>query len=255
MEYVLSLSYGKDSLACLGAIDKLKLPLDRIVHCEVMATSTIPADLPPMMEFKAKADKIIKGRWGITVEHITAGVSYEDMFYRKFSRGKRQGEIYGFPMCKGAWCNSALKIKALDSLKNDNTITYVGIAIDEPKRLSRLANNKISPLALANWSEKDCYNWCKDNDLLSPIYTDSARGGCWFCHNQGVNQLRLLRKKHPEYWEMLLKWDKDSPITFKLHRTVRDYEERFRLEDDGIINPDERFLWRWLDGGIQTKIF
>ena len=71
-QYVLSLSYGKDSLACLGAIEKLGLPLDRIVHAEVWATDTIPADLPPMVEFKKKADAIIKERWGITVEHIYA---------------------------------------------------------------------------------------------------------------------------------------------------------------------------------------
>ena len=60
MENILSLSYGKDSLACLGAIEKLGWPLDRIVHAEVWATDTIPADLPPMVEFKTKADKIIK---------------------------------------------------------------------------------------------------------------------------------------------------------------------------------------------------
>lgn len=30
-EYILSLSYGKDSLACLGAIQHLGWPLDRIV--------------------------------------------------------------------------------------------------------------------------------------------------------------------------------------------------------------------------------
>lgn len=52
MEYVLSLSYGKDSLACLGAIEELGWPLDRIVHTEVWATDTIPADLPPMVEFR-----------------------------------------------------------------------------------------------------------------------------------------------------------------------------------------------------------
>lgn len=45
-EHILSLSYGKDSLACLGAIEKLGWPLDRIVHAEVWATDTIPADLP-----------------------------------------------------------------------------------------------------------------------------------------------------------------------------------------------------------------
>ena len=70
--YTLSLSYGKDSLACLGAIEELGLPLDRIVHAEVWATDTIPADLPPMVEFKAKADKIIKERYGIEVEHVWA---------------------------------------------------------------------------------------------------------------------------------------------------------------------------------------
>lgn len=70
--YTLSLSYGKDSLACLGAIEKLGLPLDRIVHAEVWATETIPADLPPMVEFKTKADKIIKERYGIEVEHVWA---------------------------------------------------------------------------------------------------------------------------------------------------------------------------------------
>lgn len=71
-QHILSLSYGKDSLACLGAIEKLGWPLDRIVHAEVWATDTIPADLPPMVEFKAKADAIIKERWGIEVEHVCA---------------------------------------------------------------------------------------------------------------------------------------------------------------------------------------
>lgn len=72
MQYVLSLSYGKDSLACLEAIKLLGLPLDRIIHAEVWATDTIPADLPPMVKFKTKADAIIKERYGIIVEHISA---------------------------------------------------------------------------------------------------------------------------------------------------------------------------------------
>lgn len=71
-QYILSLSYGKDSLACLQAIEDLDWPLDRIVHAEIWATDTIPADLPPMVEFKAKADEIIKKRWGIEVEHLCA---------------------------------------------------------------------------------------------------------------------------------------------------------------------------------------
>jgi hypothetical protein len=85
-EYILSLSYGKDSIACLFAIEQLGWPLDRVVHAEVWATDTIPADPPPMVEFKAKADEIIKERWGIEVEHVCAmrdgkKLTYEDLFY------------------------------------------------------------------------------------------------------------------------------------------------------------------------------
>ena len=112
--YVLSLSYGKDSLACLGAIEKLGLPLHRIVHAEVWATDTIPAELPPMMEFKARADEIIERRWGIKVEHICATkkvcgggqqkLSYEQMFYNVLESGQFAGAIKGFPLTIGSWC-------------------------------------------------------------------------------------------------------------------------------------------------------
>lgn len=49
MKYIASLSYGKDSIAMLEVIKQNKLPLDRIVHAEIMATPNIPADLPEMM--------------------------------------------------------------------------------------------------------------------------------------------------------------------------------------------------------------
>lgn len=75
MEHVLSLSYGKDSMACLFAIEELGWKLDRIVHAGIWATDTVPADLPEMVEFKKKADAIIKGRWVIEVEHYSAGAT------------------------------------------------------------------------------------------------------------------------------------------------------------------------------------
>ena len=146
-EYILDLSYGKDSLGCLEVIERLGLPLDRIVHAEVWATDTIPADLPPMVEFKAKADKIILERYGIAVEHVCAmkdgkKVTYESIFYsepkRKQSsidyiealRRERERECgasrdshllldrgvktssstpLGFPSRRVSWCVSKLK--------------------------------------------------------------------------------------------------------------------------------------------------
>lgn len=78
---VLSLSYGKDSLACLGACEQLGIPIHRIVHAEVWATDEISADLPPMVEFKKKADAIINERWGIEVEHICAMTTPEKKWF------------------------------------------------------------------------------------------------------------------------------------------------------------------------------
>ena len=109
-EHILFLSYGKDSLGCLGAIDELGWPLDRIVHAEIWATPTIHADLPPMTDFKKKADAIIKERWGIEVEHISAmrngaRVTYQDIFYRtrtpRALEREREREFTASQLCAG----------------------------------------------------------------------------------------------------------------------------------------------------------
>lgn len=181
MEYVLSLSYGKDSLACLGAIEELGWPLDRIVHAEVWATDTIPADLPPMVEFKAKADAIIKERWGLDVEHVSSGVTFENGFCFKRGRTGRRtkfdGKMYGWPMAKGQWCLQQLKLPALSKIQvKGQAIQYIGIAADEPSRFHNLADTKKSPLVEVCWTEAMCRDWCEKNDLLSPIYTTATRG-------------------------------------------------------------------------------
>ena len=251
MQHIASLSYGKDSIAMLEVIKQHNMPLDRIVHVEIMATDTIPADLPPMLEFKAKADKIIKERYGIEVEHLRAKWSYEQFFYKKrrTARAKhRAGEIYGFPMVRGTWCNDRLKTTPMRSIERGN-VTYIGIAADEPKRFHNLTELKRSPLVEHGITEAEARKICKELDLLSPIYTQSARGGCWFCHYQSVNQLRLLRKQYPEYWALMLKWDLDSPVTFRADgRTIHDFDRRFQLEDEGFLNKnDKSFRWSMLD--------
>ncbi len=236
MKYIASISYGKDSLAMLEVIRRNKMPLDHIIHAEVMATPTIHADLPPMVEFKAHADRVIKQMFGIEVEHIRAPKSYEEYFYRKRKSGKAAGQIYGFPMIRGAWCNDRLKTGPLEKRQRQfgEYVAYIGIAANEANRRHRLSDKKRSPLVEHDVNEQRCWDWCKDNGLLSPIYTRATRGGCWFCHNQSIGQLRILRKNYPDYWQMLLAWDKDSPVTFKPGATVADFEKRFDLEDRQI---------------------
>lgn len=322
-EYVLSLSYGKDSLACLGAIEQLGWPLDRIIHAEIWATDTIPADLPPMVEFKAKADEIIKRRWGIEVEHLCATrngekLTYEKLFYhvpkRKAGGKFEEGSNAGFPYTKGGWCNDRLKTHPLDatldgggrtdyrlsvpagamvqrSLENPNPKTgsilgfpmrggnwctsdikrrafsrsslaqgadisivqYLGIAADEPERIARHDKPGFKmPLVEIGWEEAYCRQWCEENDLLSPIYTTATRGGCWFCHNQAIGQLRLLRHTYPDLWALLLKWDLDSPVSFHPDgKTVHDFDLRFHAEDLGLVPADRKFRWAMLNSKVR----
>lgn len=302
-QHILSLSYGKDSLACLGAIEKLGWPLDRIIHAEVWATDTIPADLPPMVEFKAKADEIIKQRWGIEVEHLCAvrngeKLTYEKLFYHipKRKNEKSNGGGYtGFPYQQGPWCNTKLKIRGmrvpvhsrelvqeaqrrvlssaslcrkgigvpatsnaefsrspLAQGADINIVQYLGIAADEPERIARHDKPGFKmPLVEIGWEEAYCRQWCEENDLLSPIYTSATRGGCWFCHNQGIDQLRQLRHNYPDLWTLLLKWDMDSPVSFKADgHTVHDYDLRFCAEDLGLVPSDRKFRWNMMTSNV-----
>lgn len=126
---------------------------------------------------------------------------------------------------------------------------YLGIAADEPERIARHTKPGFKlPLVEMGWDEAYCRQLCEEHGLLSPIYTTATRGGCWFCHNQGVDQLRLLRKNYPDLWSLLLKWDLDSPTTFKADgHTVHDYDLRFQLEDEGLVPTDRKFRWKMLN--------
>lgn len=79
-------------------------------------------------------------------------------------------------------------------------------------------------------------------------YGSCCRDGCWMCHNQGVNQLRLLRKNYPDLWALLLKWDTDSPVTFRPDgHTVHDFDLRFAAEGEGRVPADRKFRWKMLE--------
>ena len=209
-----------------------------------------------MVEFKKKADAIIKERWGIEVEHIRSKWTFESRFYSTISeRAKPEfiGRVRGWPLTLGSWCARDLKVSKL--IGGKGCVNYVGIAADEPNRFGQLSEKTVSPLVKIGWDEAYCRKWCEDNDLLSPIYTSSERGGCWFCPKQPANQLRIVRTNYPELWDLMLKWDADSPVTFHADgRTVRDFDERFKLEDEGFIKSEERWKWSYLDN-IQTRWF
>lgn len=72
---------------------------------------------------------------------------------------------------------------------------------------------------------------------------------------QGLNSLRNLRRKYPDLWAMMLKWDVDSIITFGSDgRALHDYDKRFELEDMGLIDPDRRFRWKMIETPYRQQV-
>ena len=55
----------------------------------------------------------------------------------------------------------------------------------------------------------------------------------------------------------MLKWDKDSPVSFHPDgHTVEDFDRRFQLEDQGFISPDDRvFRWSMLEEQLNFRLF
>ena len=180
----------------------------------------------------------------------------------KEGRGAKSSSIYGFPVSinrKGQWCQK-LKTRFLDGPATGggkNIVEYLGIAADEPKRFGQLNEWKRAPLVEFGIEEGLCGLYCQYKGILAPTYETGCRDGCWMCHNQGVNQLRLLRHDYPDLWALLLKWDTDSPVNFHPDgHTVHDFDLRFRLEDEGLLKPgDTRFKWKQLHEDLQYSLF
>ena len=219
-KYIASCSFGKDSLAMIIKIKELGLPLDEVIYCDIRFDGEpCSGEMPLMKEFIPKAEKILKERYGITVKHLTYKRTFKEQFYTVKERGNHKGDNYGFPYTIGSWCNSRLKIepikKYLKEIEED-VIQYVGIAYDEPKRYEKLdKKTHVAPLYDLKITEKEAMEICRENDLLSPIYETSFRGGCWFCPKQRLSQLKYLYKTYPELWNQLKEMEKDSFNTFR----------------------------------------
>lgn len=120
---------------------------------------------------------------------------------------------------------------------------YLGIAADEPKRFGQLSERKRAPLVEFGIEEGLCGLYCQYEGILAPSYETSCRDGCWMCHNQGVNQLRQLRKNYPDLWA----WRKQ-----RKGMLVGEAYSIFHNIDDPNITDEEKGLAIWKVASMET---
>ena len=235
---IFNLSFGKDSMATLILAAEQGIPIDRVMYCEIKFNDEISGEHPLMAEWIPTAEKRLKELFGITVDHAYSGVGFEGQFYKRLTRGKFNGFNYGFPHVLSPWCNTLLKIRAINRyMRNfDDTTTFVGIAYDEPVRWERMLKKQTalrkyrSLLVEQKLTEQDAFEICKRYDLLSPMYSVDGiyRGGCWFCPKQCMADLRALWENYPQLYNKLVEMEKDTVTTFRPDKvTLKTMSERF----------------------------
>jgi 3'-phosphoadenosine 5'-phosphosulfate sulfotransferase (PAPS reductase)/FAD synthetase len=108
------------------------------------------------------------------------------------------------PNVVARFCTQELKVLTIDrflkSLGHDSYLTMVGVRADEPRRVAKLRQQetKFCPLADANVTEKDVWEfWDKhDFDLKLPKF--SGASNCDLCFLKGGNILMGLVNQRPE---------------------------------------------------------
>lgn len=187
--YVASCSFGKDSIATILLALEHNEPLDRVVFSEVMFDKArgISGENPEHIEWIHSVAIPKLESMGVKVDVVRAEKDFKDIFFHVCTKGKRVGQMMGFPMQGRCKVNSEVKIKPiktyLKKLSEEYEVTqYIGIAIDEPTRLERMHqhSDRVSLLEKYQYTEGMAYDMCKGVDLLSPIYQSVTRGGVGF---------------------------------------------------------------------------
>ncbi len=226
MKHIASVSFGKDSLAMLLRLIEEKKPLDEVVFYD----TGMEFDVIYQIRDKVKrllAEKNIK----FTELKPKCDFCYK-MFDIVVNKGK-PNEHKGYSWCGGRcrW-GTTEKLKALEKYSK-GCVEYVGIALDEPKRLEKKRKgNKQFPLVEWCMTEKDCLEFCyargfnwEEDDV--ELYAILDRVSCWCCGNKNLKELKNYYLYLPKYWERLKNFQRRTNRPFKGEYTIFDLEKKF----------------------------
>ena len=205
----------------------------------------ISGENPRHIDFVKNKAKPLFESWGYEVHILHSDKDYLDCFYHRIDKPRKhiehKGKFSGFPANGLCAIKRDCKIRQLNNFYK-NIISdyrqYVGMAIDEPKRLESLHkdNTKISLLEKYGYTEQMAYELCREYDLLSPCYELSERGGCWFCPNAKLAEHRELKQAIPDIWNEFVSLENVPNLAnYKWNvfgNTLHEIDELLEFEDN-----------------------
>lgn len=227
--HIVSFSGGKDSTAMLIEMLERNMQVDRIVFADTKF------EFPEMYDYINKVDKYIKRYGDYNIEIIRTDDTLENWALGKITRGPLKGEIRGWPLvAHPCYWSRESKYKLLEREMKGH-IRYIGIALDEKKRMVKDYYNRgyRYPLIEWGWTEQDCIDYLKKKDLHNPLYDKFDRTGCWWCPKQSLKSIEILINDYPDKWEKVKELDNkikelQSNRQFKPNVTLKELEDRFK---------------------------
>ena len=232
----------------------LLLMLEAGMPIDCVITADTGMEFPEMYRHWDKVEQVLYQERGIHLTILRHPKGFEWLMFdqpkeRLKTVANREASgvtLYGngWPGIRVRWCTGQLKThliqKEVNRIKGEhNALHYVGIAADEPKRIK----SEIYPLVDWGVTEaealKICYDRGFDWDGLYEIY---HRCSCWCCPFQRIDELRKLRRHHPELWKQLREMDERAICQFgnaalgrfKDNWTIEQLEQRFAAEDTAL---------------------
>ena len=243
---MVSFSGGKDSTAMLLRMlemDDPNYPVHRIVFADT------GFEFPELYDYIKHVEKYIQEKYperGLHIEHVFSKKSWNEWFYGKVTRGKNEGNVRGAPLIVYPcyWAREA-KLYPLQRATKECTIKYVGIAIDEKRRVSKTAKEDgiRYPLIEWGWTEEDAFKYLDKLDMVNPLYVNFQRLGCFHCIKQPTSSWYVLWKKYPDLWARAKHWDEESRKVSPMKHGMNQYNTLAEMEQkfaDGFVPEGRR---------------
>lgn len=243
---IVGLSGGKDSVATCILLYYLGIPF-QTVTAEVWWDEETSGEHPYHYDFFHNKLVPKLHSWGIKTDIIRSDITaYQYMttpIVRSKDHPERIGKLRGFPLCGACGIQRDCKSRVCERYYRHFGEPYnviLGLANNEKDRvLSANGKNQIALLDALDMHEYQTFEIDHQEGLLSPTYSFSYRGGCWFCPNQKIQELELLYREFPHLWEKLM----------EVQRMPNKVQENFNRTQTLYDIENE------IKNGVQMKLF